>query len=115
MRPRRVCLWWLLVRVGIEMVLRGDDLQKRAKRNMRNTIAIPTGSDFAPLGRVGVCVSTVAAMSMQMPIPIPPTMNRNLRPKRSTVQVALRVKMILKVAFKALIREMVSALVKTFL
>lgn len=101
--------------VRVEMVLGGCGLQKRAKRNIRNTIAIPTGCDFAPLGRVGVCVSTVAAISMQMPIPIPPTMNKNLRPKRSTVQVALSVKMMLKVAFKALIREMVSALVKTFL
>jgi hypothetical protein len=93
----------------------GDvNLQNKAKRNMMKTIAMPTGWLLDPLGRYGVCVSTVAAISMQMPIPIPPTMNRNLRPNRSTVQVALSVNKILKVAFRALISATVSELVKTF-
>jgi hypothetical protein len=81
---------------------------------MRNTIAMPTGCDFAP-SIVGVWVSTLATVSMQIAMPMPPKMNRNLRPKRSTVQVALSVNRILNVAFRALISEMVSALWKTFL
>jgi hypothetical protein len=81
---------------------------------MRNTIAIPTGCDFAP-SIVGVWVSTLATIAMQIAMPMPPKMNRNLRPKRSTVQVALSVNRMLNVAFRALISEIVSALWKTFL
>jgi hypothetical protein len=81
---------------------------------MMNTIEIPTDCDLAP-SIDGVCVSTVAAMTMQIPMPMPPRMNKNLRPKRSTVQVALSVNRILKVAFRALMRATVSELWKTFL
>jgi hypothetical protein len=35
---------------------------------------IPTGVVFVPPGE-GVCVSTVATMTMQIAMPIPPTMN----------------------------------------
>lgn len=67
-----------------------------------------------PPARVGVCVSTVATTSMQSAMPMPPTMKRKRRPKRSTVQVALSVNRIPKVALRALIRAMVEALLKTF-
>lgn len=90
-------------------------LQKRAKRKSKKTIEMPTGLDLAPPARSGVSVSTAATMTMQIPMPMAPTMKRNLRPKRSTVQVALRVKRMEKVAFKALMSWMVSLLVKTFL
>lgn len=36
---------------------------------------IPTDSVFAPDGRVGVWVSTLATMIMQMPMPMPPTIS----------------------------------------
>ncbi|GMF73020.1 unnamed protein product [Aspergillus oryzae] len=79
---------------------------------MRKTIAIPTGSVFAPSGVEGVSRPTSALMSMQTAIPVAPTMRRNLRPKRSTVQAALSVKRIPKVALRALIRLMVSPLLQ---
>lgn len=107
------CLWGLLAG---QLLCEGSarNLQKKANRNITKTMAMPTGSVLAPPGD-GVCVSTVAAINMHIPIPIPPTMKRNLRPKRSTVQVALSVKMIPKVALRALIRATVSELLKTFL
>ena len=74
-----------------------------------------TGSDFAPLARDGVWVSTVATMIMQMPMPMAPTMSKNLRPKRSAVQAALRVKRISQVALRALISAMVDEDLNTFL
>lgn len=85
------------------------------KRNSRNTIEMATGCDLAPPSRVGVCVSTVATTSIQSAMPIPPTMNRKRRPKRSTVQVALSVNKIPKVALRALISAIVEALLNTFL
>lgn len=93
----------------------GEDLQKKANRKSKKTMLMPTGSLFAPPLSVGVSVSTAATMIMQIPIPMAPMMSRNLRPKRSTVQVAFIVKRILKVALRALMSAMVLALVKTFL
>jgi hypothetical protein len=43
---------------------------------------------------------------MHVAIPRAPTMNRNFRPKRSTVQTAFKVKRIPKVALRALIRAL---------
>jgi len=90
------------------------DLQKKAKRKSKNTIDMPTGSLLPPFGLVGVSVSTAATMIMHIPMPMAPTIRRNLRPYRSTVQVAFMVNKILKVALRALMRAIVEALVKTF-
>lgn len=90
------------------------NLQKKMNRNSRNTIEIPTGSDLAPLARDGVSVSTAETIIMQRPMPIPPTIRRNFRPNRSTIQTAFRVKRIPKVAFNALMRAIWLLLVNTF-
>lgn len=82
-------------------------------KKSKNTIDMPTDSVFAPPGD-GVSVSTAATMIMQMPIPMPPTIRRNLRPNRSMIQMAFRVKMIPKVALSALISAIWLALLKTF-
>jgi hypothetical protein len=91
----------------------GADSQKNMNRNSRNTIEMPTGIVFAPPGD-GVSVSTAETMIMQMPMPTPPAMRRTLRPKRSMIQMALRVKMIPNVALSALMRAIWPALVNTF-
>jgi hypothetical protein len=88
--------------------------QKKINRNSRNTIDIPTGSDFAPLAREGVSVSTAETIIMQRPMPIPPTIRRNFRPNRSTIHTAFRVKIIPNVAFNAFMRAIWLLLVNTF-
>lgn len=55
-------------------------LQKKANRNSKKTVAIPTGVLFAPSLPEGVSVTTAATTSIQIPIPTAPTMNKNLRP-----------------------------------
>ena len=77
---------------------------KKMNRKSKNTKAMPTDWDFAPLIS-GVSVSTAATMIMQIPIPIAPTIKRNFRPNRSVVQVALSVNKMPKVAFSALMRS----------
>jgi hypothetical protein len=89
------------------------------------TIAIPTGVSLPPAAVLGVSRPMLVdirnkathrsnqatyrgTISMQQAMPMAPVINRNFLPKRSTVQVALRVKRIPQVAFKALIRFMVS-------
>lgn len=76
---------------------------------------MPTGSLLAPFASEGVCVSTAATMIMQIPMPMAPTISRNLRPKRSTVQVAFIVKMMPKVALRALMSWICELSVKIFL
>lgn len=76
---------------------------------------MPTLVDFDPFAAVGVCVTTDATMSIHIDIPIAPTMSRNFLPYLSTVHAAFIVKNMAKVAFRALIKAMVSVLVKTFL
>ena len=78
-------------------------------------MAMPTGSPLESPLRFGVSSPTRETISMHVAIPRAPTMNRNFRPNRSTVQTALRVKRIPKVALSALIKAMVLGLVKTFL
>jgi hypothetical protein len=77
-------------------------------------IAMPTGLDL-PSPTFGVSMPISGTISMHIAMPIAPPMNKNLRPNRSTVHVALRVKMIPQVAFKALMRLMVFVDLKTFL
>ena len=89
------------------------DLQKKINKNMRNTMAMPTGVDFPPPGE-GVSVSTAAAMIIQTPIPMPPMIKRTLRPNLSIIQIALIVKIMPKVALSALIRAIWLALSNTF-
>lgn len=85
------------------------------KRKSRKTIEIPTDLLLPPSAVVGVSVSTAATMIIHMAIPRPPTINKKRRPKRSTVQVALSVKMIPKVALRALMRAICEADLKIFL
>lgn len=77
-------------------------------------MAMPTDSDLAPSAWEGVCVSTVATISIQAAMPRPPTMNKTLRPQRSTTQVTLKQKMMEQVAFRALMSAMVEDELKTF-
>lgn len=77
-------------------------------------MAMPTDSDLAPSACEGVCVSTVATMSMQQAIPRPPTMNKTLRPQRSTTQVTLKQKIMEQVALRALMSAIVEEELKTF-
>lgn len=69
---------------------------------------MPTGVVFVGFGgvpycRVGVWVPTRVNAIMQAAMPRAPTMNKNFRPNRSTVQTAFKVKRMPKVALRALI------------
>lgn len=96
-----------------------------------NTMVMPTGSVLVPPAIVGVsnpvdevrvkrnfdsaCLPMSGTINMHIAIPIAPPMKRNFLPKRSTVQVALSVKIIPQVALRALIRLIVSVDLNTFL
>lgn len=74
---------------------------------------MPTGFSLAPSGRVGVSVTTAATINMHMDIPAAPMRSSALRPNRSAIQVALRVKMMLKVPLSAFMSWICLLLVKT--
>ena len=97
----------------IQTVATHDGLKKNAKRNMRKTVAMPTLRVLPSLRLPGVSVTTAAAINMHIAIPTAPARNKNRRPNLSTVQVALRVKMMPKVPFNALISWIVSLSVNT--
>jgi hypothetical protein len=77
-------------------------------------MAIPTGLDLPPSAVVGVSSPMSGTINMHSAIPIDPTIKTGFLPNLSTVHVALRVKRIPKVAFKALMRFIVFVETKTF-
>lgn len=84
-------------------------------KNSIATIAVPTGSVLPPSGVFGVSIPMIGTINMQQAIPQAPTINKNFLPNLSTVHVAFNVKIIPMVAFKALIRLILSREVQTFL
>jgi hypothetical protein len=101
--------------VQIHTVAPQEGLKNRANRNIKKTVAIPTLEDLDPSSRAGVSVTTAAAANMQTAIPATPMRRRGLRPRRSVIQVAFRVKRMLKVPAKALMSWIWLFEVKTFL
>jgi anti-sigma-K factor RskA len=101
--------------VQIHTVAPQEGLKNRANRNSMKTVAIPTLEDLDPSWRVGVSVTTAAAANMQTAIPATPMRRRGLRPRKSVIQVAFRVKRMLKVPPKALMSWIWLFEVKTFL
>lgn len=50
--------------VQIHVVAPHDGLKKKANKNMRKTVAMPTGLDFSPSDPPGVSVTTAAAVKI---------------------------------------------------
>jgi|SRR6478735_6846661 hypothetical protein len=89
--------------VQIHTVAPQEGLKNSANRNIKKTVAMPTLEDLDPSSRVGVSVTTAAAANMQTAMPATPMRRIGLRPRKSVIQAAFRVKRMLKVPAKALI------------
>jgi len=101
--------------VQIHTVAPQEGLKNRANRNIKNTVAIPTLGGLDPSSRVGVSVTTAAAENMQTARPATPMRRIGLRPTKSAIQIAFRVKRMLKVPPKALMSWIWLFEVKIFL
>lgn len=99
--------------VQVQTVAPQDGIKKKAKRNIKNTVAMPTLRNFPALGLPGVSVTTAAAVIIHTVMPTAPTRNKKRRPNLSTVQVALRVNKVPKVPSSALMSWIVSLAVNT--